>query len=161
MSKILSLALLSLFILVTGIFDAGIYGKSTGKRGKNVICKQITPPMMTGVKVSKKKLENGILITMKSKKPDRVELLKRVVVGNLQQAARLETAEGHENELLYVKGIQSTITEEPGGIQIQMISEDAALVKVIKKVYIPSPPYMSGFKPGEMRSGSGQTSGEN
>ena len=153
--------MLSLFILVTGMFDAGMYGKSTGKRGKHVICRQITPPMMSGVKVSKKKLENGILITMKSKKADRVELLKRVVLGNLQQAARLETDEGHEKELLYVKGIQSTLTEEPGSIIIQLVSEDAALVKIIKKVYIPSPPYMSGFKPGEMRSGSGQTSGEN
>lgn len=160
MKKIVSLVIISSVILFTGMFHVKMYGKSSKKHGKPIICRQIIPPMMEKVKVSKKKLENGVLITMKSKKADRIERLKRIIFACQQEAARLETDKDHESELLYVKGVQCTLTEEPASIKIQLVSDNPGLVKVIKKVYIPSPPFISGFKPGSMGSDSGGSSGE-
>ena len=151
MKKMISLTIISLLILTVGIFNVELYGKAASKGSKYVICQRIVPPMMAKVKVSKKKLDNGLLITFQSKKADRIEMLKKVIAASIQEAAQLQTDEGHEGELLYTKEVLSTLTEESGLIKLQMTSDNPDMIKKIKKVHIPNAPYMSQHISGEIR----------
>jgi 3D (Asp-Asp-Asp) domain-containing protein len=98
----------------------------------------ISPQVLTKIDVRKKKLKNGILIVMKSKDEKRIQVLKAFIQRCLKQAEALTDDSNYHYELLYRKGVTCTVTEVKNGFQLQMVSDDPELVKIVKKVYIPT-----------------------
>ena len=133
MKKIAVLIGVSLFL--------GLWGHQVIEAKKKevfVLSRQIiSPQVLVKVTVKKKKLKNGILIEMKSKDEKRIRVLKEFIEKCLKDAETLVDDSKYHYELLYRKGITCTVTEVKRGFQLQMVSEDPELVKIVKKVYIP------------------------
>ena len=103
-----------------------------------VLCRQITSPqVLESIIVKKKKLKNGIRIAMTSRDKQKLQVLKGLIETCRKEAETLKDDAKHYYELLYRKNITSTITDVKSGFQLEMVSDDAELVKKIKKVYLP------------------------
>jgi hypothetical protein len=133
MKKIAGLIILSLFL---GLVGASIL--EAKKKEIFVLCRQIvSPQMLERTIVKKKKLKNGIRITMKSRDKQKLAELKGIIETCLKEAETQANAAAHYYELLYRKGITCTVADVKGGFQLEMVSETPELVKVIKNVYLP------------------------
>jgi hypothetical protein len=103
-----------------------------------VLCRQITSPqVLESIIVKKKKLKNGIRIAMTSRDKQKLQVLKGLIETCRKEAETLKDDPKHYYELLYRKSITCTITDVKSGFQLEMVSDDAELVKKIKKVYLP------------------------
>ena len=128
-------------VLIGVLLFLGLIGQQVieaKKREVFVLCRQISSPqVLAKIAVKKKKLKNGVLIEMKSKDEKRIRVLQVFIERCLKQAETLVDDSKYHNELLFRKGITCTVSEVKHGFQLQMVSEDPELVKIVKKVYIP------------------------
>jgi len=133
MKKIAGLMILSLFL---GLAGASVL--EAKKKEIFVLCRQIvSPQMLERVIVKKKKIENGVHIIMKSRDKQKLAMLKKIIETCRKEAQTLTDDAAHYYELLYRKGISCTVTDVKGGFQLEMVSDNPGLVKIIKKVYLP------------------------
>ncbi len=103
-----------------------------------VLCRQIiSPQVLDSIIVKKKKLKNGIRIAMTSRDKQKLQVLKGLIETCRKEAETLKDDAKHYYELLYRKSLTCTITDVKRGFQLEMVSDDAELVKKIKKVYLP------------------------
>jgi len=114
------------------------------KREIYVLCRQIvSPQVLDHISVKKKKLNDGVLLTITSKDEPRLKGLRGIIENCMKAASTLESDAKFKYELLYRKGVTCTITDVKNGFQLQMISTDPEMAKILKKVYIPKRRYGS------------------
>jgi len=127
--------------LVTVLIFFGLVGFQVMEAKKKeifILCRQIiSPQVLEHIIVKKKKLNNGIRIVMTSRDQKKLQLLKGLIERCLKEAEILKDNTKHYYELLYHKSVTCTITDVKSGFQLEMVSDDAELVKIIKKVYLP------------------------
>jgi hypothetical protein len=117
---------------------AGLQVMEAKKKEIFVLCRQIvSPQVLESIIVKKKKLKNGIRIAMTSRDKKKLQVLKGLIETCKKEAETLKDDTKHYYELLYRKSITCTITDVKSGFQLEMVSDDAELVKKIKKVYLP------------------------
>ncbi len=108
------------------------------KREIFILCRQIiSPQVLERIIVKKKKLKNGIRIAMTSRDKQKLQVLKGIIETCRKEAETLKDDSKHYFELLYRKNVTFMITDVKNGFQLEMVSDDAELVKKIKKVYLP------------------------
>lgn len=74
---------------------------------------------------------------MKSRDKQKLAELKGIIEACRKEAETQANDAAHYYELLYRKGISCTVTDIKGGFQLEMVSDNPELVKIIKKVYLP------------------------
>ena len=119
----------------------------TRKSKKLVLTNYLNAKMLDGVKRSKKKIDKGVLITFKTKKAAKLDLLRRLFDHVRQESAKPEAGSGHENELLYWKEVSWTANRTEKELKIEITTEKPELVKKIRKVGLPPAVFKSGFQP--------------
>jgi len=103
-----------------------------------ILCRQIiSPQVLDSIIVKKKKLKNGMRIAMTSRDKKKLQVLKGIIETCRKEAETLKDDTKHYFELLYRKNVTCMITDVKNGFQLEMVSDDAELVKKIKKVYLP------------------------
>jgi hypothetical protein len=133
MKKLICVISLSLLLLLTGMHINAGQGK-----GVYIICKELTQKVLSDVKVSKKKLDNGLRVDIKSKNKLKIEYLLKTIQKCIDEAASIPTeSPTRQNELLYLKAVKSTLTDNSGSIRLEMVSDTPEMVKIIKDVSIP------------------------
>lgn len=134
MKKFFGLMTLSLLVFLIGLqspLNAG------DKKDSYVLSIKITKQLLEDVKVSKRKMGNGLRLEITSPNPKKIEFIKNVFL-TCQTEAAVENAETtHPNELLYLKTLKYSVSDMSNGIKIEMTSDTPETVKIIKKVIIP------------------------
>jgi hypothetical protein len=113
----------------------------------------VSPRLIDKVTVKKKKIDKGLRLTMKSREEKKIQVLKGIIEKCLKEAETLTSDANYKYELLYRKEITSTLTDIKNGFQLEMVSDNPELVKIIKKVYIPRQKRASGPDLTEMEGG--------
>ncbi|MCI0470292.1 MAG: hypothetical protein L0Y73_01385 [Candidatus Aminicenantes bacterium] len=149
MKKRLLLWTAAMLILICEAFFAAAEVKTAVKKEAQqkkkatvyVLCSQITRESLKGVKASKKKTANGVVIVMTSPKPEVVKKLKGIISScrtAAKPAANPEANPGvDKKEILNMAGVVVKEIKLNNGIRIEITSVDRKTIERIRRVRLP------------------------
>ncbi len=137
LKKNVGFALLGLFVLLIVI-----PGHVESKKMIYILTQDLTQPVLDKIVISKKSIDGGLRILFKTRDTAKIDMLKAIFAKCTKIAATPE-ANNHPFELLYSNKVKWTIIETPKGIQLEMISDQRDMVKIIRKVLLPRRIYRS------------------
>ncbi len=131
---------LSSLLLVTeaeGNIDNGAIRRSDPPYS---LCSGISKELLKGVKASKRKTRDGIIVVMTCPDPKIVALLKETISRCRSRAKFSPDKNPGRRDILAMLGVKIRTTNLNNGIRLQLISEDPKLVEKIWRVRLPGFP---------------------
>lgn len=103
------------------------------KNPRYILCSRITKEAVQGVKASKRRIDNGVVIVMTSPNPVEVKNLKEII----SSCQVKDEMKKNEREILSLTGVKINETNLNNGIRLELTSENPEVVDKIKRVRIP------------------------
>lgn len=146
MKKFFLLKVVLIFLLITGFSPievaAAAQEEEEPSRGQQewmeqlkqrppqmVLCHDITAEVLKGIKTKKKRIKEGAIIRVKSNDPAAVQRFRETLTACKENPQA-------PDQLLALKGIEMTVTDVPGGLEVKLTSENPQLVQLIQSVKI-------------------------
>ena len=98
------------------------------------LCSEITRDLLKGIKTTKKRIKNGMVLTMMSTDPEALNRV-REALGSCGQKMENQLQDYRKaKDLLSMRGVIMAVSQLEGGIQVQLTAEDKQLIDKIKTV---------------------------
>ncbi len=134
---------LAVTVLLAGLTNGTMVAKSKCKDKKScngyVLCNTLTSEILTGVSLSKKKLQNGLRVKMRTGNKKQIAYLSKMFERCQAKVNAKKNCSASTNELLWKEGVSVMVKAGKRSLSVELTSEDPALVKAIKKMFIPRP----------------------
>lgn len=141
MKKKLLLFLVSIVVLTFALFSApeeeNLDNAQKKKNPRYTLCSQMTKESLKGVKASKRRTDNGVVIVMTSPDPAAVKKLKEMVASCQGKTTPAGDAVKSKRGILSMKGVKVDETNLNNGIKLELSSDNPEIVDKIKRVRIP------------------------
>lgn len=142
MYKKLHVCLMSILVLTFALFSSLQEEKQDNAQKKKnprcILCSQMTKESLKGVKASKRRTDNGVVIVMTSPDPDAVKKLKEMVASCRAKTSPAGEAAKNERDILSMAEVDVNETNLNNGIRLELSSDNPEIAGKIKRVRIPA-----------------------